>query len=62
VKFAPADLTQGLYRLTSWALENSVSLGSLEILRPSLEDVYLQLTSSATPMPPDGPATDGTPG
>jgi ABC-2 type transport system ATP-binding protein len=61
VEFAPADLTQGLHRLTSWALENSVSLGSLEILRPSLEDVYLQLTSSATPTPPARPATDGTP-
>jgi len=61
VEFAPADLTQGLYRLTSWALENSVSLGSLEILRPSLEDVYLKLASSATPTPPDRPAIDGTP-
>jgi ABC-2 type transport system ATP-binding protein len=63
VEFAPEDLTLGLHRLTGWAMENSVSLSTLQILRPSLEDVYLQLTSSATPTPPAGagPATDGTP-
>jgi ABC-2 type transport system ATP-binding protein len=49
VEFAPEDLSLGLHRLTGWALENSVSLSTLQILRPSLEDVYLQLTSSATP-------------
>jgi len=63
VEFAPEDLALGLHRLTGWAMENSVSLSTLQILRPSLEDVYLQLTSSATPTPPAGagPATDGTP-
>jgi ABC-2 type transport system ATP-binding protein len=63
VEFAPQDLTLGLHRLTGWALEHSVSLSTLQILRPSLEDVYLQLTSSATPTPPAWarPATDGTP-
>ena len=61
VEFAPEDLTLGLHRLTGWALENSVSLRTLQLLRPSLEDVYLQLTSSATPTSPAGPATDGTP-
>lgn len=63
VEFAPEDLTLGLHRLTGWALENSASLRNLHILRPSLEDVYLQLTSSTTPTPPagGGPATDRTP-
>jgi len=60
VEFAPEDLTLGLHRLTGWALENSVSLSTLQILRPTLEDVYLQLTSSASPPPPAaGPATGG---
>jgi ABC-2 type transport system ATP-binding protein len=44
VEFAPEDLTGALHRLTGWALEQSISLGSLRVLRPSLEDVYLQLT------------------
>jgi ABC-2 type transport system ATP-binding protein len=61
VEFAPEDLTLGLHRLTGWALENSLSLSTLQILRPSLEDVYLQLTSSAKTTPPadPGPATNG---
>jgi ABC-2 type transport system ATP-binding protein len=63
VEFAPEDLTLGLHRLTGWALENSVPLSALHILRPSLEDVYLRLTSSANPRPPAGagPAPGGTP-
>jgi ABC-2 type transport system ATP-binding protein len=49
VEFAPEDLTVALHRLTGWALERSVSLESLRVLRPSLEDVYLQLTSPTRP-------------
>ena len=49
MEFAPEDLTGALHRLTGWALERSLSLESLRVLRPSLEDVYLQLTSPATP-------------
>jgi ABC-2 type transport system ATP-binding protein len=33
-----------LYELTSWALERNVELRGLEVRRPSLEDVYLELT------------------
>jgi ABC-2 type transport system ATP-binding protein len=33
-----------LYRLTGWALENGIPLDGLEVIRPSLEDVYLALT------------------
>ena len=48
VQFAPADLTPALHRLTGWAIENGVTLDDLRILRPSLEEVYLQLTSDGT--------------
>jgi ABC-2 type transport system ATP-binding protein len=34
-----------LHRLTGWALEQAVELEGLEVVRPSLEDVYLELTS-----------------
>ena len=51
VEFAPEDLTGALHRLTGWALEQSISLDSLRVLRPSLEDVYLQLTGPAQPPP-----------
>jgi len=48
IELVPDDLTAALYRLTSWALEHHVELNGLEVIRPSLEDVYLELT--------DGPA------
>jgi len=38
---APVEL---LNELTGWALERGVELGHLEVRRPSLEDVYLELT------------------
>jgi ABC-2 type transport system ATP-binding protein len=38
-----------LNRLTGWALDNSVDLASLEVRRPSLEDVYLELTANQGP-------------
>jgi ABC-2 type transport system ATP-binding protein len=36
--------TEALYQLTSWALHEGVELEALEVSRPSLEDVYLELT------------------
>ncbi len=36
-----------LHRLTGWALERSLELEGLEVRRPSLEDIYLELTSRA---------------
>jgi ABC-2 type transport system ATP-binding protein len=44
VAFVPDDLTRALHELTGWALDAKVSLEGLEIVRPSLEDVYLHLT------------------
>ncbi len=45
VSFAPENLTAALHRLTGWATERRIELDSLEIVRASLEDVYLALTS-----------------
>jgi ABC-2 type transport system ATP-binding protein len=44
VEATPVSLTQALHRLSGWAIEHGFDLNDLEILRPSLEDVYLQLT------------------
>ncbi|MDQ6928707.1 MAG: ABC transporter ATP-binding protein [Actinomycetota bacterium] len=41
------DPTRPLQVLTSWALERGLSLHDLEVSRPSLEDVYLELTAEA---------------
>jgi ABC-2 type transport system ATP-binding protein len=38
------DATRTTHDLTGWALEGGVSFESLEVARPSLEDVYLELT------------------
>jgi ABC-2 type transport system ATP-binding protein len=40
------DSVADLNRLTGWAIENGTELTGLEVRRPSLEDVYLQLTES----------------
>jgi ABC-2 type transport system ATP-binding protein len=48
VEIAPDDITTALHRLTGWAIEHGHSLDDLEVLRPSLEDVYLQLTGGPT--------------
>jgi ABC-2 type transport system ATP-binding protein len=41
------DVTRALHRLTGWAIEQGIELEGLEVIRPSLEDVYLELTESA---------------
>jgi ABC-2 type transport system ATP-binding protein len=46
IELVPDDLTAALHRLTGWALEQHVELTGLEVTRPTLEDVYLQLTDS----------------
>lgn len=40
------DPTRSLNELTGWALANEVVLDGLEVSRPSLEDVYLELTGT----------------
>ena len=49
----PDDLTAALHRLTGWALDQHVELTGLEVIRPTLEDVYLELTDSPA-AGPDG--------
>ena len=39
--------TRLLHELTEWALSEGVELSGIQVARPSLEDVYLQLTDSA---------------
>jgi ABC-2 type transport system ATP-binding protein len=41
---APDSVTRTLHELTGWAIEQGLELEALQIVRPSLEDVYLQLT------------------
>jgi ABC-2 type transport system ATP-binding protein len=36
--------TEALHRLTGWAMQAGIELEGLEVARPTLEDVYLQLT------------------
>ena len=38
------DPTRPLHDLTGWAIERGVRFEVLEVRRPSLEDVYLELT------------------
>ena len=45
-ELVPDDLGQVLHNLTGWALAERIDVSSLEIIRPTLEDVYLQLTSA----------------
>jgi ABC-2 type transport system ATP-binding protein len=47
LEMTPDDLGRGLHDLTGWALERGVELRRLEVVRPSLEDVYLALTDGA---------------
>jgi ABC-2 type transport system ATP-binding protein len=45
-QFVSDDVVRDLHRLTGWALDSGVSLEGLEVIRPSLEDVYLSLTAA----------------
>jgi ABC-2 type transport system ATP-binding protein len=46
VELSVDNLERTLYELTGWALDQGVSLQGLEVTRPSLEDIYLSLTSA----------------
>jgi ABC-2 type transport system ATP-binding protein len=52
-ELAPDDVTLTLHQLTGWAIDHRISLDGLEVIRPSLEDVYLALTG-APPGPGNG--------
>jgi ABC-2 type transport system ATP-binding protein len=53
IELETQDPTRLLYDLTTWAVQAGVSLEALEVTRPSLEDVYLEITQ--------GPAGEATP-
>jgi ABC-2 type transport system ATP-binding protein len=44
VELTTEDPTRTLHELTGWAIEKNLHLAALEVTRPSLEDVYLQIT------------------
>lgn len=48
VRVETQDVTTLLNELTGWALERAVKLDDLNVQRPSLEDIYLQLTGEPT--------------
>ena len=48
-EITPDDVVQALHQLTGWAIDHGASLDGLQVTRPSLEDIYLSLTS-----PPSG--------
>jgi ABC-2 type transport system ATP-binding protein len=58
VELMAANPTEVLHRLTGWAVERGVDLVGLEVRRPSLEDVYLELTGGAAEEP-EPEAMDG---
>jgi len=47
VRVEVADLPPALHALAGWAVQQRVPLESLTVTRPTLEDVYLQLTREA---------------
>jgi ABC-2 type transport system ATP-binding protein len=49
VELTTEEPTQALFELTSWAISHHVVLAGLEVSRPSLEDVYLQITKASAP-------------
>jgi ABC-2 type transport system ATP-binding protein len=49
VRLRTTEPTRALHVLTGWALARGTELEALTVTRPSLEDVYLQLTSDQEP-------------
>ena len=47
VELESDDPTRTLYDLTLWAIQSGISLEGIEVTRPSLEDVYLEITKDA---------------
>jgi ABC-2 type transport system ATP-binding protein len=56
-----AETAPVLHRLTGWALDNDVDLVGLTVTRPTLEDVYLELTGVAQGDGPEPAPSDGGP-
>ena len=54
LEFSTTNPVHFLHELTKWALSRNAVLENLEVTRPSLEDVYLQLTGESE-APPEEP-------
>jgi ABC-2 type transport system ATP-binding protein len=44
IELTVTDPTRTLHELTSWAIDHGIELEGLQVTRPTLEDVYLELT------------------
>jgi len=53
VEIETRDPTRALNELTGWALERGVELSDITVARPTLEDIYLRLTSEFELEEPD---------
>ena len=49
LEFSTGNPVYFLHELTAWAMAHDVTLEGLEVVRPSLEDVYLSLTQEPEP-------------
>ena len=47
VEFTTEQATRDLHAVTAWATERGVELEGLRVLRPTLEDVFLEISSAA---------------
>jgi ABC-2 type transport system ATP-binding protein len=45
-EITPDDALQAMHQLTGWAIDHGIGLDELELTRPSLEEMYLLLTST----------------
>ena len=45
---APDDVVRALHQLTGWAIDHRARLDGLQVIRPSLEDIYLSLTGPSS--------------
>ncbi len=57
-EITPDDVVQALHQLTGWAIDHRARLDGLQVIRPSLEDIYLSLTGPS-PGPGRQPASAG---
>lgn len=48
LEFSVPNPTHFLHDLTGWAIQRKITVEGLEVRRPSLEDVYLEMTRSAS--------------
>ncbi len=48
LEMSTQDTRRSLHELTGWALDNNIELEELNVSRPTLEDVYLELTKDVS--------------